>query len=237
MELLSTGNTKTLKGEKKGYRTYILHLAPYNLSGHNVCPKASEGCATACLNSAGRGAFSNVQKARLRKTAWFFADRQGFMATLHNDICKALAQCQREGLTPVFRLNGTSDLKWERFDYADKEGRYHKNILSAFPLQQFYDYTKVLGRSIPSNYHLTFSRSEVNELDCRLALKQGYNVACVFAKGAVPSEYMGRNVINGEESDLRFTDPKGVIVGLVAKGKAKKDATGFVITPCAEGRV
>ena len=55
MKLLSVGNPKTLKGMAQGYNTYILHLAPFTLSGRNTCPKATAGCAAACLNTAGRG--------------------------------------------------------------------------------------------------------------------------------------------------------------------------------------
>jgi hypothetical protein len=65
-------------------------------------------------------------------------------------------------------------------------------------------------------------------MDVRLALSNGMNVAAVFHK--VPETYLGRTVINGDETDLRFLDPKGVIVGLKAKGKAKKDTTGFVVS-------
>jgi hypothetical protein len=230
MKLLGTGNTKTIKGEKKGYRTYILHLAPGDMSGHQVCPKASAGCLAACLNTAGRAAFTpSIIPARIRKTQWFFADRQGFLATLHEDIKAAIRECERKELIPAIRLNGTSDLAWERYDYTDKNGVFHASIFAAFPSVTFYDYTKRLGRKRPANYHLTFSRSETNELDCRLALKEGMNVAAVFTKGNVPAEFLGRPVINGEESDLRFLDASGSIVGLVAKGKAKADCSGFVV--------
>jgi hypothetical protein len=230
MKLLSIGNTKTVKGQSKGYMTFILHLAPGDLSGHQVCPKASQGCLAACLNTAGRAAFTpSIIPARIRKTQWFFADRQGFLATLHEDIKAAIRKAAREGYTPVFRLNGTSDLAWERYDYTDKDGVFHASIFAAFPGQTFYDYTKRLGRKRPANYHLTFSRSETNELDCRLALREGMNVAAVFVKGNVPAEYLGHSVINGEESDLRFLDAPGHIIGLVAKGKAKADCSGFVV--------
>jgi hypothetical protein len=231
MELLSLSNTKTLKGEKLGYMTFILHLAPGDLSGHQVCPKASAGCLAACLNTAGRAAFTpSIIPARIRKTKAFFADRLAFMQALHKDIQRAIKHAEKKGFIPVFRLNGTSDLAWERYSYCDpKTGTHYENIMSAFPGVQFYDYTKRVGRKIPANYNLTFSRSEVNELDCRLALKEGLNVAAVFVKGSIPAEYMGRPVINGDESDLRFLDAKGVIVGLTAKGKAKQDCSGFVV--------
>jgi hypothetical protein len=147
------------------------------------------------------------------------------------DIELAIKQSKKLGLTPVFRLNGTSDLSWEKYEILD--GR---NIFQMFPDIQFYDYTKVLGRKVKhlSNYHLTFSAADGNDLDVVQALNEGLNVATVFGlKKSEPmiEQYNGLPVFNGDESDLRFLDPKGVIVGLYAKGKAKKDQTGFVKYP------
>lgn len=239
MNLLSTGNPKVLKGLKQGFNTYILHLAPYNVSGYQTCPKATPGCAAACLNTAGRGGMFKkgestnvIQEARKRKTAFFFEERLGFFEWLVKDIEKAIKQSAKLGLTPVFRLNGTSDLAWEKYEVV-RSGRLYRNIFAAFPEVQFYDYTKILGRKIKdiANYHLTFSAADGNDADVAKAIEQGYNVAVVFGlkkTEAMPAEYLGRPVYNGDESDLRFTDPKGVIVGLYAKGKAKKDTTGFV---------
>ena len=238
--LLSTGNPKVLKGQTEGYMTFILHLAPYNLSGHNTCPKATAGCILSCLNTAGRGGMFKrgentnvIQKARIRKTNWFYTDRLAFMNALVKDIQKAIKYAQKRGYIPVFRLNGTSDLSWEKYSVI-VDGIEYKNVFEAFPDIQFYDYTKVLGRKIKdiSNYHLTFSKAESNDFDVRLAVNQGYNVAVVFStkKGAeLPATYLNRFVFNGDESDLRFLDPKGVVVGLYAKGRAKKDTSGFVV--------
>ena len=165
MQLLSTANTKTLKGERRGYRTFILHLAPGNLSGHQVCPKASAGCLSACLNTAGRGLFRPIQQARIRKTQWFFADRSSFMEALHRDITSAIKASYRANLIPVFRLNGTSDIVWEKISYS-YQGIQYQNVFEAFPDVRFYDYTKRLNRAaLPQNYSLTFSRSETNELE------------------------------------------------------------------------
>lgn len=242
MKLLSTGNPKVLKGLSQGFNTYILHLAPYNVSGYQTCPKATPGCAAACLNTAGRGGMFKkgestnvIQEARKRKTAFFFEERLGFFEWLVKDIEKAIKQSAKLGLTPVFRLNGTSDLAWEKYEVV-RSGRLYRNIFAAFPEVQFYDYTKILGRKIKdiANYHLTFSAADGNDADVAKAIEQGYNVAVVFGlkkTEAMPAEYLGRPVYNGDESDLRFTDPKGVIVGLYAKGKAKKDTTGFVKYP------
>jgi len=223
MKLLTVGNTKTVKGEAKGYRTFILHLAPAKLSGYNVCPMASAGCAAACLNTAGRGRFDKIQAARIRKTKLFFEDRPAFMAMLVKDIHAAIRNADRENLTPVFRLNGTSDLRWET---VPVDG--YANIMAMFPTIQFYDYTKLSNRvSRPANYHLTFSRSESNEYSVLSWLGKGGNVAAVFAH--LPETWEGYKVVSGDETDLRFLDPANVIVGLTAKGAAKKDTSNFVV--------
>jgi hypothetical protein len=185
---------------------------------------ASEGCASACLNTAGRGRFTATQEARIRKTKWFFENRETFMAQLVKDIHAAIRKSAREGFTPVFRLNGTSDIRWENVPVGGFD-----NIMVMFPQVQFYDYTKLTNRrNIPSNYHLTFSRSESNELDALRILANGeMNVAIVF--DTLPTKWAGVKVIDGTETDLRFLDDEGVVVGLVAKGKAKKDNSGFTI--------
>lgn len=247
MKLLSTGNPKTLKGMIQGYNTYILHLAPASLSGYNTCAKATEGCKAACLNTAGRGGMFKkgestnvIQQARIRKTKMFFENRTEFMRLLVADIELAIRQSKKQNLIPVFRLNGTSDLAWEKYEVTilAKDGKsfVFKNIFEAFPFVQFYDYTKILGRKVNdiSNYHLTFSAADGNDLDVLRAMKQRMNVAMVFGIKKtlpMPETYNGVIVFNGDESDLRFLDPKGVIVGLYAKGKAKKDTTGFVKYP------
>ena len=219
MKVLTLGNTKTVKGEKLGYMTFILHFAPATLSGYQVCPMASEGCTDACLNTAGRGRFAMIQEARIRKTRWFFEDRESFMAALVKDIHAAIRKADRENMIPVFRLNGTSDIRWETVAFGG-----FRNVMEMFPQQQFYDYTKIPNRrNLPTNYHLTFSRSESNEH----LIPNDMNVAVVF--DTLPETFMGRKVIDGTDTDLRFLDPQGVIVGLLAKGKAKKDTSGFVI--------
>jgi hypothetical protein len=223
VKLLTLGNTKTTKGEAQGFLTFIMHLAPSTLSGYNTCPSASAGCAAACLNTAGRGRFTAIQEARVKKTRWFFEDRATFMAQLVKDVEAAIRKAGREGMTPVFRLNGTSDIRWET---VPVEG--FRNIMEKFPQVQFYDYTKLTNRrDIPANYHLTFSRSETNEIDAIRMLGQGMNVAVVFDE--LPAKWAGVKVIDGTETDLRFLDEQCVIVGLVAKGKAKKDDSGFTI--------
>ena len=231
MKLFTTGNPKLMKGEKKGFLSFVLHLAPADLSGYETCPKRTAGCTSACLNTAGRGGIFKkgettnvIQQARIRKTKMFFENRPEFMSKLLKDINNAIKYAEKKGLTPVFRLNGTSDIAWEKYEILD--GR---NIFQMFPEVQFYDYTKMRNRKVKqlTNYHLTFSKADGNDLDVRLAVNEGMNVAVVFK--VVPTTFLGRPVINGDETDLRFLDDKNVIVGLKAKGKAKKDATGFVV--------
>jgi hypothetical protein len=237
MKLLSTGNPKVLKGQKQGYNTYILHLAPADLSGYETCPKRTAGCSAACLNTAGRGGMFKkgettnvIQEARKRKTRMFFEDRGSFLVDLVADIKLAIKQSEKKGLIPVFRLNGTSDLAFEKYTIDGK------NIFQMFPEVQFYDYTKMLNRKVNHlpNYHLTFSAADGNDADVQKAIAGGMNVATVFGlkkTEPMPETYNGRKVFNGDESDLRFLDPKGVIVGLYAKGRAKKDESGFVKYP------
>jgi hypothetical protein len=223
MKLLGTANTKTKKGEVLGYQTWIMHLAPSTLSGYQVCPMASPGCAAACLNMSGMGKFSNVQKARILKTKFFFEHRAAFLTQLIKELKVAIRKSTKKGFIPVFRLNGTSDIRWETIA-VHHDNTWHDNIMHLFPQVQFFDYTKIPNRrNIPANYHLTFSRSEVNEN----IIPTDMNVAVVF--DALPETYMGRMVIDGTKTDLRFLDPSNVVVGLVANGKAKKDTTGFTV--------
>jgi len=226
-KLLSTANPKIQKGTKLGYLSFILHLAPADLSGRETCPKRTVGCTAACLNTAGRGGMFRkgettnvIQKARIRKTNYFFADRDGFMKDLYQDIVKAKRFAEKQGLTPVFRLNGTSDLSWEKYTV----GTTDMNIFQLFPTTQFYDYTKVLGRKVAhlANYHLTFSKADGNDADVARALAQGLSVVAVYDE--IPA-----GVPSADETDLRFLDPRGTMLGLKAKGRAKKDYSGFVI--------
>lgn len=226
-KLLSTANPKIQKGTKLGYLSFILHLAPADLSGHETCPKRTAGCTAACLNTAGRGGMfkrgentNTIQKARIRKTVAFFFDRDQFMKDLYKDIVKAKKFAERQGLIPVFRLNGTSDLSWEKYTV----GTTDMNLFQLFPTTQFYDYTKVLGRKVAQypNYHLTFSKADGNDADVARALAQGLSVVAVYDE--IPA-----GVPSADETDLRFLDPRGVMLGLKAKGRAKKDYSGFVI--------
>lgn len=245
MQLLTFKNPKTAKGEAAGYLTGILHLSPWRTAGINVCPMAElAGCVKGCLNTAGRGGLAagnaqfaphsvilpdnTIQRARIRKTRWFAEDQPGFLAQLVREIQAAQRKAQRLGLQLAIRLNGTSDIAFEDL-----------GVIQQFPDVQFYDYTKVMTRvkrQLPPNYHLTLSYSEANAAYAlkveHIAHQTGANVAVVFdtPKGqALPSEFMGRKVIDGDATDLRFTDPAGVVVGLRAKGAARRDRSGFVV--------
>jgi len=165
----------------------------------------------------------------------FFTDRDTFFRVLVKDIELAIRQSIKKGLIPVIRLNGTSDIAWEKYAVI-RNGITYTNIFEAFRDIIFYDYTKILGRKINNipNYSLTFSAADGNDKDVVKAIAQGYNIATVFGIKKtlpMPTEYNGLPVFNGDESDLRFLDPKGVVVGLYAKGKAKKDTSGFVKFP------
>lgn len=232
--LLSVSNPKILKGAARGYLTSILHLAPARLSGYNVCPMATAGCSAACLNTSGMGGIfkkgettNPIQQARIRKTLWFMERRAEFMAQLIREIRAAIKKAAKLGVIPVFRLNGTSDIRWETVSVPG-----FKNIMEMFPTIRFYDYTKIPNRrNLPANYHLTFSLAESNMGFAQTAIRNGMNVAAVFK--TVPTTYsilpgIEHTVINGDEDDLRFLDPSNVIVGLKAKGRAKKDTSGFV---------
>lgn len=230
--LLSDGSTNT-KTAKNELQTYILYLAPSDIIGtHNLCPMASTGCKASCLYSAGRGRFSNVQLSRINKAKFWAYDRQAFYIQLANELMKIhdKATDLNNGTFQqiAIRLNGTSDIDHlsllKRYTGINFLDPFYSNLL-------FYDYTKninVYKRYFGSNYKLTFSKSETNFDECLEVINMGGNIAAVFS-AELPESYGGIPVINGDESDLRYFDPLNVIVGLKAKGDAKKDTTGFVI--------
>jgi hypothetical protein len=223
MKLLSTTNTKIKKGEKFGWTTFGLSLAPANLSGKQLCPHRSPGCEFSCLNTAGMGVFSNVQEARIAKSKYLIEEKNSFIAQLKKELIAAEKKAKKLGMKIAVRLNVLSDLPW-----------YNMIEMSEYPNIQFYDYTPNVSRMIqflrgelPENYHLTFSRKENNQSKVELIASMGGNIVAVFDK--LPDTYLGKKVIDGDETDLRFMDDKNVIVGLKAKGKGKKDTSGFVI--------
>lgn len=248
-ELLNIdANAKTVKGRRRGYVTAVLYLSPADTSGSQLCPVADiAGCAPGCLNTAGRGGMApgravftapngatlpdnSVQRARLRRTALFNRDREAFMAQLCREIDRAKVYARKLRKRLVVRLNGTSDIRWENIPCGK-----HANVFAAFPRVQFYDYTKIPNRRIAeiANYHVTFSyshRPEYAPIVLKAMSHYGgrVNFAAVFAR-ELPANFLGRVVVNGDDSDLRFLDPAGVVVGLKAKGRARRDVSGFVV--------
>ena len=228
-----SADAKTVKGETLGFLTGILYLAPATTTKWNTCSMAKTAkCDVACLFTAGRGAFSSVALARINKTTWFFTERNTFMQQLVVDITKLVNKATKQGLKPLVRLNGTSDIRWETVGFTDVNGIEYVNIFAAFPDVQFYDYTKDANRKdLPSNYDLTFSYSGVEGFQpyVEKALLNNMRMAVVFRKEQdIPTTFMGIPVVSGDNSDVRHLDDK-VIVGLYAKGKAKLDTTGFVV--------
>ena len=228
-----SSDAKTIKGETLGFLTGILYLAPATTTKWNTCSMAKTAkCDVACLNSAGRGAFSSVQQARVNKTTWFFTERNTFMQQLVVDIAKLIKKANKKGLQPLVRLNGTSDIRWESVAFTGVDGIEYVNIFAAFPDVTFYDYTKDANRKdLPSNYDVTFSYSGVEGFQpyVEKALLNNMRMAVVFRKEQdIPKTFMGIPVVSGDKSDVRHLDDK-VIVGLYAKGKAKLDQTGFVV--------
>ena len=229
-KLLTDGdnNPKTMKSNKAGdFITSILHLAPAKSSGiGNVCTSASPGCIASCLFTAGRGRMQNVQVARIAKTKMWFEHREKFVELLIKEIGSLVKKAAKLGKLPALRLNGTSDIIWEK---------QAPELFTLFPTVQFYDYTKHVFRcgknyKLPVNYHLTFSRSETNDAECKRVIKAGKcNVAVVFENKNYPPIWMGRPTYSMDDTDLRFLDPPKSVGALYAKGKAKKDNSGFVL--------
>lgn len=225
---LTLQSTKILLGQKFGYLTAVLYLSAHNSSSiMNLCSYASPECSYTCLgHTAGRLRMKNAQKAQIRRTKLLHDNRAEFLTTIQKDIEAVIRKAKREGLKPCFRMNGTSDLPWL--------DQYFANM---YPDIQYYSYTKIprpWERQL-KNYDITFSFSENNYNDCIEALEHGINVTVVFntkKKDKLPSTWHGFEVIDGDETDLRFLDKKGktgIIIGLHAKGLARKlKPGGFV---------
>lgn len=229
-------NAKTIKGEKYGIKTAILYLMPAMGSGVQLCANAKiAGCEKPCLFTAGRGAMSNVMLSRLRKTLYFNQYRDQFMLQLQNELIRERAKAERQGYKLIVRLNGTSDIRWENVNI----GYAYANIMQALPDIQFYDYTKIANRRhIPANYDLTFSYSGVEAYQpfVAKAVANGERIAVVFRDRAIVNAMLANNetflglpVVDGDDTDIRHLDPRGAIVALYAKGKARRDQSGFVV--------
>lgn len=229
--LLSKGNTNT-KTAKNNIKTFILYLAPHNLNikGITLCKDASKGCIASCLYSAGRGKFSNVQNSRINKANYFVTDKKAFLKQLLFEIKREIKKASDKNEKIAFRLNGTSDIDF--LYLLDKHFNFNVDLLQ-YDKVYFYDYTKSFARAKryrnSRNYTLTFSKSETNQKQVDEALNLGINVAAVFSDN-LPKSYKSIKVVDGDKSDLEMIKHKNVILGLKAKGEAKKDTTGFVIT-------
>lgn len=227
-------NAKTVKGQSEGFLTGILYMAPASLSGYNTCSMASIAqCDKACLNTAGLGGvYSSIQEARIKKAKLFFEDRPLFMHNIVQDIKKLIKKAVDKGFTPLVRLNGTSDIKWENVPLT-VDGIEYPNIMSVFPDIQFYDYTKIANRvDLPKNYDLTFSYSGVLKYQkyVQIALQNKMRIAVVFrSEKTIPAKFLGLPCVSGDNTDIRHIEAGNIIVALYAKGKAKKDTSGFVV--------
>jgi hypothetical protein len=239
--LLSVDSAKAEKALKYGFLNGIHYMAPASTSGFNLCPNATQGCIDLCLGkysgqagmvSDQENGTNSVRESRIAKARLFMSDRETYMRHLERQIARLVAQAAKEGLTPCVRLNGSTDIAFERMAYLGVDGQ-RITLLARFPNVQFVDYTKIASRmeKAPANLSLTFSRAENNEAQCLELLARGHNVAIVFAHGLpVSRSWNGYRVIDGDKHDLRHLDPRGVVVGLSPKGrKAKADMSGFVL--------
>ena len=229
----SVDRPKAVKAQKYGWLNAINYMAPHRLAGvGNLCPNASPGGIALCLgeHSGNAALYPAVLKSRIAKAQLMMRDRPQFLKEMTAGIRRARATAKRQKLKLCVRLNGATDIAWERLAPA---------IFADNADLQFVDYTKSVKRALehaagqfPANYHLTFSRSGTGEAQCLQAAgvgPQGGNVAVVFA-GEFPEHYLGHRVINGDAHDLRHLDPRGVVIGLTPKGnRAKRDVSGFVV--------
>lgn len=257
-------NAKTVKGQKQGFLTAVMYLAPYLASGVNMCPMAEQaGCWKGCLNTAGRGGISKgskrfrtaaglmpdnaIQHARIDRTRLFNEDRPEFFRRLYQEIHAFIRKAKRVDLTPVIRLNGTSDVLWEKTPVPVSDNKrgihcYFTNIFEVFPQIQFYDYTKIwkrFYREMPGNYYLCLSYSEASDTyaakcmqthrETGASLVSVYRDKDAIEQAQVIAQECGKRFVNGDTNDLRFLDPAGAMVALKAKGKARQDKSGFVI--------
>lgn len=230
-------SAKIKKNASYNELTYVLYLAPAKLSGYEVCPMRTQECTDACLNGSGRVKMDikgSIVNARIKKTILFFQNRNFFMQWMIDEIQFYKRKAEESGFKFSIRLNGTSDISPVSFQYNSQ------NILEIFSDVQFYDYTKVHKRfellRKYTNYDLTYSYSGHNIVECLdiLSKKEG-RVAMVFAN-TLPSNYLNYEVVDGDMYDMRYVEPKGVIVGLkFKKVKNKIDLTNnkFIINVSA----
>ena len=222
--LLSVNSdAKTSHGvEEENVLTGVMYLAPADLSGENLCPFADRaGCKAVCLQDAGRKRMEGPQIAALRRTLFFQQYPDLFWSTIRKDCAALVAKARREGLTPAVRLNGTSDLLWEK---SPEFIALHKE----FPAIRFYDYTKYPKRNVPKWYDLTFSYSDKPAFRSIVERQTIGRTAVVF-RHVLPARFQGKKVVNGDKHDARFLDRKNAVIGLLAKGRARTDLSGFTV--------
>jgi len=230
-KLLST-NMKLIKDKLAGYDVTGIQLAPANIAGFEVCSGRSKGCTKACIYVSGHGRFTNTQIARIKRKLLFFQFKNTFRNQLIKEITAFVKKCTKNNVKPAIRLNVFSDLPYERI---------FPELFTMFPMVSFYDYTKIKSRldksKLPSNYHLTYSRSEdTTDAEVLEIIRAGFNVAVPFncKKHQLPKSFLGIPVIDGDNSDIRFLDNQGSIVGLSVKGdnSVKKSVdlcNGFIV--------
>jgi len=223
---------KTRKSNKRGrFLTRIQYFAPAKISGHEVCASRSPGCTIGCLHTAGVPfQMPGKERSRIGRTQFYFKHRDLYRQLLVAEVSAHVYKSKALGLRPAVRLNGTSDIVWERV---------FPELFGMFPTCKFYDYTKhvkrmLSGWKLPRNYYLTFSRSEANDAECDRILTDNRHarIAVVFnttRTKPLPKWFAGHKVVDGDLHDERFEDRGGRIVGLRAKGKARLDDSGFVV--------
>ena len=238
-----TSQRKLAKAIAQGFLSAGIHFAPASMSGYNACSFSTPGCRASCLTFAGQGGIgldenniNFVQKARIARTKLFFEQRGRFWEIFHYEMERFLNYARKRNLTPTFRPNITSDIPWERIPVGYET---RDNMFQAYPLLQFMDYTAFplhTRKSIPDNYHLTFSLKETNLDQALFELQSGNaNVAVPFFVNRtkpLPEVWNGFPVLDGDKHDLRFLDKPGHVVGLRVKGHlARRDTTGFIVDP------
>lgn len=216
-------NTKMVHSKEYGTMIYCIMLAPSNMafpnSNKTICPN-DKNCKEFCLNGSGRNKVdiltngyenSHINKARIKKTKFFYEDRKTFMEIMIHEISTAKKSAENKGLNFAVRINGTSDLNPKLFKYDGK------CILDIFNDVQFFDYSKVTNRinvaNEYDNYDLTLSFDGENWNDCEKYLNQNGRVAVIF-KEKLPKKYKGYNVIDSSKYDMRYLDPTKTIMGL-----------------------
>ena len=219
MKLLDTtgGNTKLRKSasQSRYLPDSVVRIAGLSMEPNDtLCPSRHIAeCAAPCLNGSGRGAFPNVQASRKAKSDWFLSDPEKFIAQLKRELTNFSKLCTSTGVVGYVRLNVYSDVPWE----LSRNG----SIPQAFPELEFYDYTKLAVRlgtryyKMPRNYQLMFSYSAGTKYakQVKLAMKSPAPMSVVF-DGPMPDIFLGRKVINGDESDINNLRHRGAIVGL-----------------------